>query len=187
MGGVASMAAHRGSSVGVSLLGSFSYGEMIVGELVYLVVASFFVAGLSRFALKVARGEPYSFNDLFSGAPIYVSVVVANVIVVAAVSIGLFFLVIPGVIVALGLSMALPLIVDRGIGPVEALSASWKLSEGHKGNLFIFALLVSAMLFAGLCACFVGILLVFPIALIGQMYIYLKLTGQTVARVGPAA
>jgi uncharacterized membrane protein len=186
-GGMTSAAARHGAgAVGMAVFGPLYYAMLLLGQVVNLVVSSFFIAGLYRFSLKVAKGEPYSFNDLFNAAPLFLSVLLANLIMAFAVGIGCFFLIVPGVILGLGLSMTLPLIVDRGVGPIEALTASWKLTDGHKGNLLIFALISGALGIGGACACGVGLLLVLPIVHIAQMYIYLKLTGQPVARVGQA-
>jgi uncharacterized membrane protein len=186
LGGFAAAGARHGSGAAMSLFGPLYWLQVSFGSLLNIFVSSFFVAGMYRFALKVARGEPYSFNELFSGAPLFLSVLVANLAVAVGVMIGFALLIVPGAILALGLSMTVPIIVDRGIGPVEALTASWKLTDGHKGNLFVFALLVFGLAMAGVCACFVGLFLVLPLIYIAQMYIYLKLTGQQVARVGPA-
>ena len=68
--------------------------------------------------------------------------------------------------------------MDRNLGPIDALEESWRLTDGHKGNIFVFRLLVVALFCAGLCACCVGILLVMPLVHIGTMYIYLRLSGQ---------
>jgi uncharacterized membrane protein len=149
--------------------------------IINIVVSSFVMAGIMSFSLKVAKGVPYAFGDLFSGAPFFVSVFVANLVSSIAISIGMIFLIVPGVILALGLCMAIPLIVDRGLGPIDALSESWKLTDGHKTNLFIFGLIAFGLSIAGACACGVGLFLVIPLLYIALMYIYLKLTGQPVA------
>jgi uncharacterized membrane protein len=179
------MSVQRGAALpAAALLGALPFPVMLVVQLVNMVVSAFFVAGMYRFSLKVARGEPYSFNDLFSGVPFLLWVLVANFITAIVVGIGFVLLIVPGIILALGLSMTVPLIIDRNIGPIEALTGSWKLTEGSKGTLFIFGLLAVAMSVAGLCACGVGLLLVLPIIYVAHVYIYLKLSGQPVAPVG---
>ena len=188
-GGVASFADGT-SSRHVGLFDSVSPVYLLmagIGQIINVVVSSFIMAGLMSFVLKVARGAPYSFADLFGGAPIFVSVLVANLISTLAIGIGFVFLVVPGVILALGLCMTIPLIVDRGLGPVDALGESWRLTDGHKANLFIFGLIAFGLGIAGVCACGVGLLLVLPLLYIAHMYIYLKLTGQPVAAIGRAA
>src|SRR6185503_4977789 len=158
-----------------------------LGSIVSFVVSSFIMAGIMNFSLKVARGAPYAFGDLFSGAPFFVSVLVANLVCAIAISIGMVLLIVPGVILALGLCMTMPLVIDRNLGPIEALTESWKLTDGHKMNLFVFGLIAIGLVIAGLCACGVGLLLVTPLLYIAHMYIYLKLTGQPVAAIGRAA
>jgi uncharacterized membrane protein len=185
--GVSSSAMSSHHAAASAALGPMFWVMTVFGQLVSVLVSSFFVAGISKFCIKVARGEPYSFNDLFGAAPVFLSVLAANLLLALVVSVGFLLLIVPGVIAALGLMLTVPLIVDRGLGPIEALQASWKLTDGHKGNLFVAAILWMALSVGGLCACFVGVLVVMPLVYIAQMYIYLKLSGQPVARVGPAA
>jgi uncharacterized membrane protein len=186
-GAATGAAARHGAAPAVDVLAPLYLGVMGIVQVVNIVVSSFFTAGIMSFSLKVARGAPYAFNDLFSGSPFFLSVLVANLVIGVGVAIGLVFLIVPGVILALGLSMSLPLIVDRRLGPIDALTASWKLTDGSKGNLFIFALIAIGLSIAGFCACVVGLLLVVPILSIAHMYIYLRLSGQPVAAAGPSA
>ena len=180
--GMSSSSRHLGSAF--DMLAPLYLGMMGIGSIIDVVVSSFIVAGIMRFSLNVARGAPYAFGDLFSGAPYFVSVLVANFVSGLAIGIGMLFLIVPGVILMLGLSMTLPLVIDRGLGPIEALQESWKLTDGQKANIFIFGLIAFGLCIAGACACGVGILLVLPILYIAHMYIYLKLTGQPVAAIG---
>ncbi|HKQ71714.1 MAG TPA: hypothetical protein VJT73_20365, partial [Polyangiaceae bacterium] len=188
LGAATSSVSRRGlAGPGLNVFGPLSFGITSVVQLVDLVVSSFFVAGLANFSLKVARGTAYAFGDIFGGAPFFVAVLVANFLTGLAFAIGCGFFVVPGVILALGFSLTHPLIVDRNLGPIEAMKASWELTDGHKTNLFIFGLISFLLAIAGLCACGVGVLLVAPAVQIAQMYIYLKLSGQPVAAVGPSA
>jgi uncharacterized membrane protein len=102
------------------------------------------------------------------------------------VGLGLLLLIVPGIIVGIGFSMALPLIVDRNLGPIDALTESWKLTEGNRVNIFIFGLIAFGLAIAGMCACGLGLLLVAPVGWIAYLYIYLRLTGQPVAPAGRA-
>jgi hypothetical protein len=150
-------------------------------------VALFLGAGIVNFSLKVARGQPYQFGDLFGGGKYFLSIFAAGLLIGIAVDIGLIFLVVPGIILSLGFSVAPWVIVDRGLGPIEGMKASWELTDGHKGTIFIFNLIAFGLSLAGVCACGVGTLIVVPILCIAHAYIYLKLSGQPVAQAGPAA
>jgi uncharacterized membrane protein len=170
--------------VGFSVLGLVL---QLVSFVVNIAVSSFFTSGIANFSLKVAKGLPYSFGDLFAGGSFFLSVLVANFLTSFAVGLGFLLIIVPGVILALGLSMTIPLIVDRNLGPIDAMSESWKLTEGNRVNIFIFWLIAVGLGIAGLCACGVGILLVAPILWIAYFFVYLRLTGQPVAAVVRAA
>jgi uncharacterized membrane protein len=159
----------------------------LVSFIVNIAVSSFFTAGIAKFALKVVKGEPYAFGDVFAGGAYFLSVLVAQFIISLAVGLGFVLLIVPGVILALGLSMSIPLVVDRNLGPIDALGESWKLTEGNRMNLFVFGLIAIGLSIAGVCACGIGWLLVVPLLYLAWFYIYLRLTGQPVAQVGRAA
>jgi uncharacterized membrane protein len=176
---------HRQFSFTVGLLSPFSVSSRDPSSIVDVIVASFVMPGIVNFSLKVAKGVPYAFADLFSGIPLFFPALVAHVLTLIGVGIGLLLFIVPGVILAIGLSMALPLIVDRGMGPTDALRESWKITAGNRANLFLFALIAFGLFVGGVCFCLVGTLLVFPLVSIAHIYIYLKLTGQPVAMIAP--
>jgi uncharacterized membrane protein len=170
--------------LGFGLLGIVLH---LVSLIVNFAVSAFFTAGIANFALKVARGQPYAFGDVFAGGPFFLSVLVAHVVMSLGITLGLILLVVPGVILGVGLSMAVPLIVDRNLGPIDALSESWKLTEGNRLNIFILWLIAVGLVIAGACACGVGLLLVAPLLWIAWLYVYLRMTGQPVAQIARAA
>ena len=97
---------------------------------------------------------------------------------------GFFLLVVPGVILSLGLSMSMPLIVDRQLGPVQAILESWRLTDGYKWELCVFSVVALLLMTLGaMCVCGIGFIVVVPIVQIAWMYLYLKLSGQPVAQV----
>jgi uncharacterized membrane protein len=159
----------------------------LVSGVVNFAVSSFFTAGIAKFSLKVAKGEPYAFGDVFGGGAYFLSVLAAQFITGLAVGLGLVLLIVPGVILGIGLSMSVPLVVDRNLGPIEALGESWKLTEGNRVSIFIFGLIGLGLWIAGACACGVGILFVAPLLCVAWFYVYLRLTGQPVAQVARAA
>ncbi|KYF83350.1 hypothetical protein BE17_12795 [Sorangium cellulosum] len=150
-------------------------------QLVGLAISSYFAGGLSTLLLKVARGQPYSFNDIFGGGQWFLSIFVAQLLTLVAVSIGMVFLFVPGIILALGLSMTILCIVDKNLGTIDAMKESWRITTGHKGGLFLYALLAFALFLGGALACCLGTLVAAPIAALGYAYIYLRLTGQPIA------
>ena len=70
-------------------------------------------------------------------------------------------------------------IVDRGLDGMDALKASIQLTAPHRTNVLVYTLLSMLVVAGGLLACCVGALLLsFPILMIGNAYLYLKLIGE---------
>ncbi|WP_437589762.1 hypothetical protein [Sorangium sp. So ce1000] len=148
---------------------------------VAFVVGSYFAGGMNNLLLKVARGQPYSFNDILGGGRWFLSILGAQLLTFLAVLVGTTLLIVPGILLALGLSMTTLCIVDKNLGAIDAMKESWRITTGHKGGIFVYGLLALALMLAGLLACCLGTLVTGPVVAIGLAYIYLRLTGQPTA------
>jgi LSD1 subclass zinc finger protein len=58
---------------------------------------------------------------------------------------------------------SIPLILDRGCGPLEAIQGSWRLTRGHFWGLFGVALLLLLLQLGGVLMCFIGLLFTSPL------------------------
>lgn len=136
------------------------------------IVSVFLSLGMIRLLLNVIRGTGATIADLFSGGRFLVPGVLASLLVGAGVILGLAVLIVPGVILALGWMFVQPLIVDRALGPVEAIQESWRLTRGEKGGLFLWMLVCVGLCLLGLMACGVGLLVAAPVCGLGTLLIY---------------
>lgn len=95
------------------------------------------------------RGKQASFSDTFAKFdPILYLKYVGTSIVTALLSLLAFMaLVVPFFFVFPRLVMAAYLVVDKGLGPIEAVKQSWLMTEGHIGKIWgiIGATLVMAL------------------------------------------
>lgn len=151
-----------------------------------IVLVNFFLAawmqgGITGFALKITRGHRAQLGDVFKGAPYMGAILLANLLVAVGVLLGSALLIVPGIIFGLGCSFVHLFIVDRGLGAVEAVKASWELSRGHRANIFLMHLMIAGIAILGACACGVGALIVGPIQQVATVYVYLRLHGERTA------
>jgi hypothetical protein len=72
---------------------------------------------------------------------------------------------------------ALPLIIDRGCGGVDAIRGSWMLTRGHFWMLLAVVLLTVVINMLGVMACLVGLLFTFPLTLLLMTAGYLLIAG----------
>ncbi len=137
--------------------------------------------GETLFFLKVARGHPASFGDLFQGAPWLLTGFVASLLVDLAVLVGLVLCIVPGIIFALMFSQFLFLIVDRNAGIIDSLGLSKRLTDGNKLTLLGVYLLTLLINIGGVLACCIGIFFTAPFTAVLSAVVYLALTGQPTA------
>jgi uncharacterized membrane protein len=148
-----------------------------------MLIESFLFVGLNRTFIAAARGETPQFATLFSGGSRFLVFFGTLLLMYIAILIGFVFLVVPGVILALGLGPALFFVSDTDLGVIDSLKASWDAMKGHKGNYFLFGLVGACLMIAGILACCVGELVAFPVFLVAQAIIYTRISGRMGAAV----
>ncbi len=94
--------------------------------------------------------------------------VLLNVILI----IGFMLLIVPGIIAFLMFMFAPYLVVDRGLGPIEALKESARITSGHKWRLFVLAGAIALIVLLGLLALLIGLLVAIPVAYLTYMHAY---------------
>jgi hypothetical protein len=72
---------------------------------------------------------------------------------------------------------AIPLIIDRNFGAMEALRGSWKLTQGHFWMTFLVWFLLQLINQAGAAACYIGMLFTFPLVILVPTAGYLLIAG----------
>ena len=142
----------------------------------------FFQMNMMRYALRVVRGEPAGFENLFEmNFAQYWSFFGTYLIVGIAVCVGFLLCIAPGVFLLLAWMLAVPLVVDRKLGPIEAMTQSWALTEGKRTDLLVYWLLTLGVAVLGILACCVGVFVSLAIINLANMIVYLRLTNQPLA------
>src|SRR5690606_21017237 len=132
--------------------------------------------GHTRVALAAARDEPVEFGTFFSGMDRLLPALLAVFIMYIGVFVGLIFLIIPGLIVALGWSLAYPLLADTKLSTMEVLAESWSMTKGHRMGLVLFILAACGVTILGFLALFVGVFVAIPVLMIAYAEIYMCIT-----------
>lgn len=162
-------------------------GLSMAGSVTQFVVGSYLQVGLVQISLAAARGQSPSFAMLFGGVHRLWPMVGSTLLIMVVVFVGFLMLIVPGVILLFGLSMAGYFVVDAGLGPVAALKASWAATRGHKAMLFGFGFLAGLVLIGGLLALLVGVFPAMAVVSVAMAVIYTRLTGTGVANLEGSA
>ena len=105
----------------------------------------------------------------------------------AGLVVGVPLLVVLAVILSLMLLFSGFLVIDRGLGPIQALKESHRITQGYKWTLFVLCLLLVLVNLAGLLALVVGIFVSAPVSLLALTHAYRVLSGGAVPRPADAA
>jgi uncharacterized membrane protein len=133
--------------------------------------------GLIKISLKFCDGIKGQMDDLLSSFDILITFIAGSVLYFLIIIGGLILLIIPGIIWGVKLSLFPYFIVEKSLGPVQALRASSEATTGSAWDLFLFGLLLGLMNLAGALCLLVGLFATIPTSMIAYAYVYRKLTG----------
>jgi uncharacterized membrane protein len=157
----------------------YGYFSFVVG-VVEILVNSLMEMGLIAIMLAFKDGRTPEFVDLFNRAPLLFHWIAATFLFVVMVVVGLVFLIVPGIYLALRFGYYGYFIVDEEAGPIEALKKSSDLTEGVRMELFAFFLLLLGLNIAGAAALLVGLLVTVPLSQLAIAYVFRHLQGSRV-------
>lgn len=128
-----------------------------------VVVGVFLDMGATAFMLKAHDSiADVSLWDLWHPED-FLNYLLAALLTGLVVGVGLFLLVIPGIVAAIALLFVKLLVIDRHLGPVEAFKESVRITKGHRLELFVLILLVALIDLAGVLLLGIGLLVAIPV------------------------
>jgi uncharacterized membrane protein len=145
---------------------------MMIGNLVQFVVVQFLIGGLYRMAINQVRTGQLTLGDMFSVTDVLPSLLGAALLSGLATFLGLLLCIIPGLIVSGLLMFTIPLVVDQRMGAVDAMSASWNVLKSQAAMAVVFLIVIGLLAGAGAIACFVGMLVTGPLAILSLATLY---------------
>ena len=113
---------------------------IVLGVLVALALLAYSLSAYIGGVVDIANGALTSIGSFFTPRR-YGSVVAATLILLVAVAIG-SIVIVGGVIVVFLFWFTIPIIVDRGVGPLVAMKASAALVRANLGESLVTALLL---------------------------------------------
>jgi uncharacterized membrane protein len=131
--------------------------------------------GMIKIALKFINKQTPVLADLYNHYPLFANYALGLILSWLIIMGGLILLIVPGIIFAVRLQFVSLLILDKGLGPIEALKKSWQLTKGVSWNLFLFDLLIGLINILGALALGIGLLWTIPTTSIASAFVYKKL------------
>jgi hypothetical protein len=139
-------------------LGIFAAFFALLAMLYAFLIAPIFEYGGDMIFVQAVRKIKPDFEYLVKGfMENYLHIVLANLLVIALVILGLFALIIPGIIIGCRLIFVSYIIMDKKLDPIEAVELSWKLTRGHGWQIFFMGFVSIFIIIFGLLMLIVGI------------------------------
>ena len=135
--------------------------------------------GLVKIALRFCDNEKGRFSDLFSQYRLFFNYLLALILYMLIVSGGFVLLIIPGIIWGIKFWFFDYFVIDKRLGPIEALKRSYAITTGVKWNLFVFFLAVTGINLLGALALLVGLFATIPTTMVACAFVYRRLLAQT--------
>ena len=143
------------------LLGAVGFLAVFFGFMAMLysfLIKPVFEYGGSMIFVQAVRKTKPDFEYLIKGfMENYLHIILANLLVFALVVLGLFALIVPGIIIGCRLAFVSYIIMDKKLDPIEAVELSWKLTKGHGWQIFFMGFVSIFIVIFGLCMFLVGI------------------------------
>lgn len=129
--------------------------------------------GVISFLLK-AHDTPMTvaFKDFWPDLERFWKYFVAMILTLVVTAAGFILIIIPGLIAMVTLAFTYYEVIEKDLGPIEAMKASARITKGHRWHilgLFIVLILINI---AGLIALVVGLLVSMPVTMFAVVHAY---------------
>lgn len=151
-------------------------GISIVLFLVVLGLSTLIDMGITAFILRAHDDVTHvSLMALWHPQP-FLNYLAAAILVGLVVICGLILLIIPGIILMLMFAFVKFIVIDRNLGPIEAMRESARITHGHRLELLLLFLALLGLNVLGLIALIVGLLVTGPISMLALAHAYRTLS-----------
>lgn len=146
---------------------------------VSLIVNAFVEMGLLNVQLKVVHGEHARVSDLFSRRGVIINFLAGSFLYGLIKFFGLLFFIIPGLYVMVSLPFYSYFIVDKEMGPIQALKASWVATRGARLDYALTLIVFHFVKVLGSMVFLVGAIPANMVTMFGTAHIYRQLLSRS--------
>ena len=145
----------------------------------FFLVSIIISAGLIKIPVLLASGLDAKFSDIWvTNWRLLLKYTLASILSGLIVLGGFILLIIPGIIFSMKLMLVPYFVIDKELGPIEAIKASWNATKGNLSEIILLGVLNFLVIIAGILALFIGLIWAIPTAMVATAYAYRKLSGK---------
>jgi len=148
---------------------------LLIADFALTIVISM---GLVKISLRFCDKEKGRFSDLFSQYRLFFKYLLASILYGLIVVGGTLLLIVPGIIWGIKFFFYDYFVIDKGVGPIEALKRSSAITLGVKRNLFVFFLMLLGINLLGTLCLLIGLFATIPTTMVAAAFVYRRLLAQ---------
>jgi uncharacterized membrane protein len=162
----------------ISLLGLDQNGMMLfiisnlIINLLNIVLSVILTAGIMMMGVRWATGQPINFSMLVDGVAKIKPLLIAMILMWIIIAIGFLLLIIPGIYLSIAYGLTIPLIMEKGLGPWEAMEASRKAIHHSWFQIFGLYLVMSLIFMISVIPLGIGLIWTIPMGTIALGIVY---------------
>lgn len=157
----------------------------LVLNLVFVFASMIVSLGVMRMTLDLVDGKKPNFNDFYQQYPLLLKYIGTGIIQGLIVFAGFLLLIIPGIYLSVKLGFSSYVVVDKKVGPFDAIKSSYEMTKGNWWNIAFLGLVSFFICLAGVLALLVGLFVAIPVTTLAYAYVYRKLSGGAGAQTEP--
>ncbi len=150
----------------------------VLFQVVIDVLSVLFTAGLLFMGMRQAANKSISWQMIFNGFSVAVQIILAAILQFILVSLGFLFLVLPGIYLVVGYALTIPLIIDKGLSPWQAMETSRKVIHKIWWKMAGLFVVVGLILLVSLLALGIGLIWTWPMFIVLAGVVYRHLIGD---------
>ena len=157
-----------------------------IGSFINFVLGTFISMGVAAFYLKAHDSvDTVTSGSLWHPQPFW-NFLAAKLLTGAVVILGLILLIVPGIVFALMFIFAPYIVIDKGLGPIEAMRESKRITSGNKWNLLGLLVAIVLLNILGALALIVGLLVSIPVTTLALVHAY-RMLEHSASEVAPVS
>lgn len=157
--------------------GSIAAALSITAQFAITVATYPFMAGLMLIGIRQSVGLPIDFKMAFSCFGYTLPLVIASFLVSLLSFVGFMLLVIPGIYLSIAYLLVIPLIIDKDMGPWQAMETSRKAIHQHWFKVFGLYILMGFILILSTIPMGLGLIWTFPMFVMVGGILYRQILG----------
>jgi len=150
----------------------------VLFQVVIDVLSVLFAAGLLFMGMRQAAGKSISWQMIFNGFSGAAQIILAALLQFILVSLGFLLLVLPGIYLVVGYALTIPLIIDKGLSPWQAMEMSRKAIHKIWWKMAGLFVVVGLILLVSLLALGIGLIWTWPMFIVLAGVVYRHIFGD---------